>query len=147
MVTFVEHKKKFSSFFEAAELIPKGWGLMSDVAPSDFELSKLKFVQLSTVCKLVDYDDVHKLAIRLNGSLGLVDAKRILAEADAIPESLRSCDILFPGTRLHDSVGHGYTPCLRFSTNSQWYLDFRSHGCRWILGFCVSGRDHIACLK
>ena len=90
-----------------ADLIPEGWTVVEDVAPSVFDVSKMKPVSfLKEGESFIGGEEMRKRAIELKGNLGLADGQRMLDEPNKIPVELRNFSILLPGTVLRDLDGH-----------------------------------------
>jgi len=116
-------KKKVACSF--ADIIPKGWTVVEDVAPTAFADIKLKPVSfLKQGESSISGDEMRKRAVEFKGNLGLADGKRMLAEHDKIPAEFRDFYILLPGTVLRDSGDDLSVPYLDFDDGS-WVLDFR----------------------
>lgn len=114
-------KKATCSF---ADLIPDGWKVAEDVAPSSFDVSKLKLVAfLKKGESAIGGVEMRKRAIELKGNLGLADGQRLLAEQDKIPVEFRDYYIVLSGTVLRGSGGDLDVPCLAFF-DGRWVLDF-----------------------
>jgi hypothetical protein len=104
-------EKKFLSELLAPELIPEGWIVVDDVAPSDFQVALLvpKPVLLTGEGCWMDEsaDIILPRARELNGALGLADGKRILAEQDKLGSGFQHqqgvYDIPLLGTKLRDN--------------------------------------------
>lgn len=106
------------------DLIPEGWTVVEDVAPTEFDVSKLKPVSfLKSGESRVVGEEIRKRALELRCNFGLADGKRMLTEQDKIPVEFRKFYILLPGTVLRDSDGHLIVPCL-FSSGGRWSVDF-----------------------
>jgi len=122
----------------ATDLIPKGWEVVEDVAPTDFQVGDLEFISfLEGNETSVGSETMRSRAVVLKANLGLADGKRILAEQEKIPVELRGCIIVLPGTVLRSPDG-----CLRVA-------DLYWNGNRWCLfhHWIVSdwgGRDRLA---
>lgn len=135
----VEAKGLFPSQIHAPELIPeytdgqgqkRKWKVIEDVAPSAFEVSKLKPRSFLKGPKtLLSGEAMRRHAVKLKGNLGLADGKRLLAEQDKIPAEFQDFYIPLPGTVLRDPIGD-----LRVA-----YLYW--HGDRWLLSFRWLGDD------
>lgn len=133
--------RNFPALLEANELIPeytdgKGnkhkYEVSKDVLPSTSDVSEWEYISLLQEGEVwLKSDQMLQRAFELGGNLGLVDAKRMLANEDKIPVSLRGFKILFPGTILSDSIGHWYTACIYFRID-HWVLDFKIHGERFL---------------
>ncbi len=107
-----------------ADLIPEGWTVVEDVAPSTFDVSKLKPASfLKQGESSIGGEEMRKRAIEFKGNLGLADGKRLLAEQEKIPAEFRKFYISLPGTVLRASGGGLCVPDLYFD------------GGRWVLGF------------
>lgn len=114
-----------------ADLIPDGWAVVEDVAPSTFDVSELKPVSfLKPGESSIGGEEMRKRAIEFKGNLGLADGKRLLAEQDKIPVEFREFYITLPGTVLRDSDGILRVPYLRFNVG-RWVLDFLWLGDDW----------------
>lgn len=119
-----------------ASLIPKGWtiavidGVVQDVAPSQFDISKLKPRSfLKNGEKYISGEEMRKRAVEFKANRGLSDGGRMLAEQDKISVEFLDCYIPLPGTLLCDSIGHLYIPVLY------------CHGVLWRLGFDFFDND------
>jgi len=114
-------KKAACSF---ADLIPRGWTVVEDVAPTAFDISKLKPVPfLKQGESEISGEEMRKRAVEFNGNLGLADGQRMLAEQDKIPAEFRDYYIVLSGTVLRDSGGSLSVPFLYFN-GGRWVLDF-----------------------
>ena len=120
-------------------LIPKGWviamidGVAQNVAPSQFDISKLKPCSfLKKDESIISGPEMRRRAVQFKGNLGLCDGKRMLAEQDKIPKEFRDFYILLPGTLLRDPDGYLYVPRLYF-LGGRWRLLFRwlNYGYGW----------------
>ncbi|MEK7625268.1 MAG: hypothetical protein AAB467_02870 [Patescibacteria group bacterium] len=133
---------QFPSLALAAELIPTGWTVIEDVAPSAFDISKLKprsFLTAADTKGWITGEEMRKRAPELGGNLGLSDAPRLLADGGkAIPVKFRGYYIPLPGTKLRDSGGRLCVPCLGWG-GERWYLDFVWLGRGW------GGGGRLAC--
>ena len=124
-----------------ADLIPEGWEVMEDVAPSTFDVGKLTLRSfLKQGESPIGGDEMRKRAVELKGNLGLTDGKRMLAEQDKIPVEFREFYIPLPGTVLRDSGGDLFVPYLYFH-GVRWVLDFGWIGLDWY------GLDRFACCE
>ncbi|MFH1781349.1 MAG: hypothetical protein ABH835_01930 [Patescibacteria group bacterium] len=115
----------FPSEIHAADLIPRKWKVVEDVASAEFRVEDLEFISFLEA----DEDSVpgtvmRKRAVRLEPSFGLSDAPKLLAEQDKIPASMRGKYIVLAGTLLRDPDGHLYVPYL-YWRDGQWLLVFR----------------------
>ena len=118
--------------------IPKGWriakinGVFQDVAPSKFDISKLKFRSFLESCeKFIGGMIVRERAIELGGNLGFADGMRMRAEQDKIPvEELGDFYIVLPGTVLEGSDGVLYVSYLRCYCGN-WYPGFHRLDGSW----------------
>lgn len=133
----------FPSVALALDLIPEYNGkkceVVEDVAPSQFDVAKLKAVSfLKGEEQIVRGKIMRKRAIELKGNLGLVDGKRLLAEQVQIPVELREYFIVLPGTLLRDHDGDLHVPCLCWD-GDQWVLSFDWLDDDW------DGSDRLAC--
>lgn len=149
----VVSEKLFPSEIHAIDLIPEGWKVVEDVSLSVVDVEKLKKRHFGSNVKVkgnewlpdsVQYAEptkfatVRKRAVKLNGNLGLVDAKHMLAEQDRIPIKFRGFWILLPGTVLRDRSGSKQVRTL-------WF-DYR---CGWCITNCIDWRICccLACTK
>lgn len=138
----------FPSLTLAADLIPeytdkdgnkRKWEIVSDVAPSAFQIGDLKFLSFLKKNKnSVTGKTMCQRAVVMKGNLGLADAKRFLAEQEKIPQRLRGLYIVFPGTVLRDSYGRLDVADLRWD-RGRWSLRWSWLGGDW------SVRDRFAC--
>ena len=127
--------KSYSRTF-APELIPKRWLVMpGEVAPSEFDVSKLKLGNpfFRVGAKSISGEEVRKIAVEVDCSLGLVDGKRILAEPNKIPAEFKRYRILLPGTVLCSPDGKRYFPCLQYDSDHEPGLSW-SRGMPWSIG-------------
>ncbi len=122
-----------------AELIPKGWEIVEDIAPSKFQVKDLEFISfLEKGEEYIGGEVMRQRAVKLKANLGLADAKYLLDHQAEIPAKLRGKKyIVLPGTVLRDSCGDLGVPYLGWG------------GGRWVLDFCwvddgFSGRDVLA---
>ncbi|MDD2758256.1 MAG: hypothetical protein PHD72_02680 [Patescibacteria group bacterium] len=100
----------FPSALLATDLIPEGWKVVEDVAPSDFDVSKLvpiNFIKNSDkICSYgISGELLRKRAVKSGSNLGLADGKRILAEPDKLSAEFRYYIVPLPGTVLQDKFG------------------------------------------
>lgn len=129
------------SVSDTTDLIPNGWTVVEDIAPSQFDVNKLKprsFLKKSDKKGYINSEEMRKRVVEFKGNLGLSDAKRMLAEQDKIPTEFRDFYIPFPGTVLRDSDGDLIVPYLCWG-GDRWYLGFRWLGNDWFDG------DRFAC--
>lgn len=137
---------QFPSIIHAADLIPKGWsvaiidGVPQDVAPSEFDISKIKpRTFLKDGKPSISGEGMRKRAVELKGNLGLSDGKRMLADGGKlIPIEFQCYYIPLPGTLLRDSDGYLHVPCLHF-LGDRWCLSFFWLGNDW------GAHDRLAC--
>lgn len=127
----------------AADLIPKGWTVVEDVAPRQFETRKLKprsFMNRGD-WSAISNSEMRKRAAKFKCNLGLVDAKRMLADrGKLIPVDFRGLYIALPGTVMRGLDGCLHTGYLFFSAN-RWVLSFDWITSDW------NGSDRLACSK
>ena len=115
----------FVSAALAADLIPKGWEVVEDVAPTAFDVARLKprsFLRDGDG-GVIDGDEMRKRAGELKTNWSLADGRRMLAEQSRIPTGLRGYYIPLTGTVLRDSDGNLYVAFLYFY-GVRWYLYF-----------------------
>lgn len=71
-------------------LIPKGWTIVEDVEPSQFDIKDLEFLTpLKNGEFSITSNEVRKRAIEMKGNLGLDDAAYFLKHQKDIPEELK----------------------------------------------------------
>lgn len=122
----------FPSQIHAADLIPQGWMVVEDVAPSKFHVKELEFISfLNQGESSINCEVIRQRAVTLKANLGLVDGKRILAEQDKLPVELRDKYIVLPGTLLRAPDGLLRVAYL-FWDGGRWCLSFRWLGCDWV---------------
>lgn len=122
-------KKVACSF---ADLIPEEWTVVEDVAPSAFDISKLKPVSfLKSGESSIGGEEMRRRAVKFKANLGLADGKRMLVEQDKIPAEFRDFYIVLSGTVLRDSDGYLRVPDLYF-LGGRWVLDFNWLGSGWL---------------
>lgn len=129
----------FPSATLAADLIPGGWKIVEDVAPSEFKIGDLKFLSfLKESESSVTGKTMRQRAVAMKGNLGLSDAKRLLTEKEKIPRDLRGCYIVFPGTVLRVPRGCLGVAYLYWGVG-RWGLFWAWLGSGW------GGRGRFAC--
>ncbi len=134
----------FPSLRIAADLIPNGWRLVSDVEPVLKSVERLEFLPFLHGDEVeIDIEVLRWRAKKLGANLGLGDAKFILALQKEIPVDLHDKYIVFPGTVLRSQDGGSYVPCLDRSPN-KWVLRFvRLHDSLGLLGYDWNGRGRL----
>lgn len=131
-------KKKRSN--KPTSLIPKGWtiamidGVAQDVAPSQFDISKLKRRAFLKVGEWsISVEEVRKRAVEFKSNHGLADGKRMIVEQDKIPIEFRGFCIMLPGTILCDSRGNLRLALLEWGVDG-WVLFFGFLPSVWYVG-------------
>lgn len=133
---------KFPSEIHIADLIHKGWTVVKDVEPSEFNVSDLEFISfLEGDEQFVAGDVMRKRAVMLRGNMGLCDVNRILKCQNEIPEDIRGKRIVLPGTVLRNPAGDLLVPYLFWYVN-HWELDARS-----LIGRDWNGNYRLPCVK
>jgi hypothetical protein len=118
-------KTEFPSATLAADLIPSGWTIVEDVAPTLSSAGDLEFIPVLREGEPpVRGDVMRQRAKEQNANLGLADLKRALETQAEIPAGLQGKYITFAGTVLRNAGGNLYVACLGWG------------GGRWIVGFC-----------
>jgi hypothetical protein len=122
--------ERFASQIHATELIPNGWTVVEDIEPTrDLDIEKLECIGvLEGNEEYIGAKEMRERAVKLEGNLGLSDAKHLLAKQTKIPVEFRKHYILLPGTVLRDADGYGNIPC----------IGWRGH--RWGHSFLLGGR-------
>lgn len=120
----------------AAALIPKGWTVIEDVAPSTFKVRDLKFKSFFERGEFyITSKKMRQRAIDMKGNLGLVDGQYLLEHQAEIHVGLGGKYIVLPGTLLRDLDDCLRVPCLSWD-GGRWYLIF----CRLDGGWDDRGR-------
>lgn len=119
-------------------------GVRQDVAPSTFEVNKLRLISfLKDKEPSINRNEMRKRAVELGGNLGFGDAERLLAEQQNISTHFRDFIIPFPGTLWRDSEGYLRVACLYWNkVMACWFMDFYwlDRGAGWGNGFCLAGK-------
>ncbi len=107
-------------------LIPTGWEIIEDVAPTDFKISDLEMVPfLEGGESYINGEVLRQRAVGLKANLGLADAKYFLDHQAEIPVEFQSEYLVFTGTLLRDPDGNLLVAGLSWS-GGRWELAFRS---------------------
>lgn len=117
-----------------ADLIPEGWEVLEDVAPSEFKVAELEFVSfLEKGERCVSGEEMRRRAIQLKANFGLADGKYLLDHQDEIPAELRGNHIVLTGTLLRPRGGGLSVPALG------WHGGRWGHGFVWRICDCCGG--------
>ncbi len=123
-------KPVFPSLTLAADLIPSGWTIVEDVAPTLKSAGDLEFIPVLREGEpSVRGDVMRQRAKEQNANLGLADLKRALETQAEIPAGLQGKYITFAGTVLRHADGYLYVADL------YWHDD------RWFVNFCRLDHD------
>ena len=131
---------QFPSVVLAGDLIPDDWTIVEDIAPSKFDVSKLKLKSFlrSEDPGWINGSELRKRAPTLKGHWSLVDGKRMLDEQDKISVEFQGFYIPLTGTLLRAPGGRLCLACLCFD-GERWYLGFNRLDDNW------HGRGRLAC--
>jgi hypothetical protein len=134
-------KSEFPSLATAADLIPEGWTVVEDVAPTLSSAGDLEFIPVLREGEPpVRGDVMRQRAKEQNANLGLADLKRALETQAEIPAGLQGKYITFAGTVLRDAVGDLYVAYLYWH-DGRWVVDFSWLDSGW------GGSDRLARCK
>ncbi|TSC83730.1 MAG: hypothetical protein G01um101413_870 [Parcubacteria group bacterium Gr01-1014_13] len=124
--------RKFPSLLSTAgDIIPRGWEVVEDVAPSKFEVKDLELISfLENGEEWIGTKEMYKRAVDLNANLGLVDAKYVLEHQGEISAEFRKRSLLFTGTKALDLQGILCFPFLYWSGN-HWVFHFGWGEIKW----------------
>ncbi|MBI5023140.1 MAG: hypothetical protein HZC05_03195 [Candidatus Magasanikbacteria bacterium] len=121
----------FPSLVSACDLIPQGWTIVEDVAPTLKSASGLGLVSfLESGESRIIGTVLRERAITLKANFGLVDAKYLLDHQLEIQTEFRSNVLVFAGTLLRGSDGGLRVACLCWD-GDHWYLNFDWLGSVW----------------
>jgi len=139
----------FPSATLAADLIPKGWKIIEDVAPSKFKISDLKLAPFMEEGEDYGYGKpVREYSVGFKDNLGLVDAKFILEHQQEIPAEFQNNYLVFSGTVLRNpDDGSRRVACLCWIEESLgWslYWCWLWLDCFWVDSPWVDGDERLS---
>lgn len=118
----------FPTVTHTADPVPDGWTVVEDVAPSEFDVSKMRPISFITREEFaVNSEVMRERAVKKGCNFGLVDGMRILTEQDKLSARFYEIGrILLPGTVLCDENGALCIPVISFDRDrDRWVLYFR----------------------
>jgi len=135
-------KLAFPSLTLAADLIPSGYTVVEDVAPTLKSIGDLDLASfLEPGESYVNGETMRQRAVVLKANLGLADLKVALADQAKISEEAKPFYIVFPGTVLRDPDGRlcvaylswGGDLCVAYLgwDDDRWVVDFDRVASDW----------------
>lgn len=116
----------------ATSLVPAGWSVVEDVAPSNFDVAKLRpRTILRDGESRIGGDKMRPRVPDAKANWGLADGARILDEQTRLSRDFDGMVIPLPGTVLHDQRGF----------RRLGFLCQDAYGGRWCLFFDYLGLD------